>query len=65
MIEILRGIGDWIVMATYQRFEDLPVWQAALRLAEGCEDFLLAAGGRIPAAVSIMGNALPPVSSSE
>ena len=52
-------------MATYQRFEDLPVWQAALRLAEGCEDFLLAAGGRIPAAVSIMGNALPPVSSSE
>ena len=47
MIEILRGIGDWIVMATYQRFEDLPVWQAALRLAEGCEDFLLAAGGRI------------------
>jgi four helix bundle protein len=28
---------------TYQRFEDLPVWQDAIRLAEGCEDFLLAA----------------------
>ncbi len=32
---------------TYQRFEDLPVWQDALRLAEGCEDFLLAAGSRV------------------
>ena len=31
-------------MPAYQRFEDLPVWQEALRLAEGCEDFLLAAG---------------------
>lgn len=28
---------------TYQRFEDLPVWNEAIRLAEGCEDFLLAA----------------------
>jgi four helix bundle protein len=28
---------------TYKRFEDLPVWQDALHLAEGCEDFLLAA----------------------
>ncbi len=26
---------------TYQRFEDLPVWNEAIRLAEGCEDFLL------------------------
>ena len=24
----------------YDRFEDLPVWQSAIRLAEGCEDFL-------------------------
>jgi len=28
---------------TYQRFEDLPVWSAAIELAEGCEDFLSAA----------------------
>ena len=28
---------------TYDRFEDLPVWQEAIRLAEGCEDFLIAA----------------------
>jgi four helix bundle protein len=28
---------------TYERFEDLPVWQEAIRLAEGCEDFLNAA----------------------
>jgi len=46
-VEILLGIMRWFVMATYQRFEDLPVWQAALRLAEGCEDFLMAAGGLI------------------
>ena len=32
---------------TYERFEDLPVWQEAIRLAEGCEDFLLAAKDRI------------------
>ena len=32
---------------TYQRFEDLPVWQDAIRLAEGCEDFLTAAKERI------------------
>jgi four helix bundle protein len=32
---------------TYQRFEDLPVWQDAIRLAEGCEDFLIAARDRI------------------
>ncbi len=25
---------------TYKRFEDLPAWQEAIRLAEGCEDFL-------------------------
>ena len=34
-------------MATYQRFEDLPVWQEAVRLAEGCEDFIEAAKERI------------------
>ena len=28
---------------TYERFEDLPVWQEAIRLAGGCEDFLLEA----------------------
>jgi len=27
----------------YERFEDLPVWQSAIKLAEDCEDFLLAA----------------------
>lgn len=32
---------------TYERFEDLPVWQEAIRLAEGCEDFILAAKDRI------------------
>ena len=32
---------------TYQRFEDLPVWNAAIELAEGCEDFLSAAKARI------------------
>lgn len=30
-------------MPTYERFEDLPVWQEAIRLAEGCEDLILAA----------------------
>ena len=34
-------------MPTYQRFEELPVWQEAIRLAEGCEDFLEAAEKRI------------------
>lgn len=34
-------------MPTYQRFEDLPVWQVAIRLGEGCEDFLGAADKRI------------------
>lgn len=34
-------------MPTYQRFEDLPVWQTAIELADGCEDFLLAAKDRI------------------
>ncbi len=33
---------------TYERFEDLPVWRDAILLAEGCEDFLLAAKERIP-----------------
>ena len=28
---------------TCNRFEDLPAWQEAIRLAEGCEDFLLEA----------------------
>ena len=32
---------------TYQRFEDLPVWQGAIRLADRCEDFLLAAKAQI------------------
>ncbi|MFO1521600.1 MAG: four helix bundle protein [Kiritimatiellia bacterium] len=32
---------------TYERFEDLPVWQEAIRLAEGCEDLILAAKDRI------------------
>lgn len=32
---------------TYDRFESLPVWQEAIRLAEGCEDFLLAAKDKI------------------
>jgi len=30
-------------MATYQRFEDLPVWQTAAQLYERCDDFLAAA----------------------
>lgn len=34
-------------MPTYQRFEDLPVWPDAIRLAEGCEDLLQATGPRI------------------
>ena len=34
-------------MATYQRFEDLPVWQEAIVLAERCEDFIEAAKDRI------------------
>ena len=34
-------------MPTYERFEDLPVWQDAIRLAEGCEDFILATKDRI------------------
>lgn len=32
---------------TYQRFEDLPCWQEAIRLAEMCEDFLDEAGDLI------------------
>lgn len=32
---------------TYKRFEDVPVWQDAIRLAEMAEDFLLEAGARI------------------
>ena len=34
-------------MSTYSRFEDLPVWQEAIRLAEGCEDFIEAAKNSI------------------
>lgn len=34
-------------MSTYSRFEDLPVWQEAIRLAEGCEDFIEAAKNNI------------------
>ena len=30
-------------MPTYQRFEELPVWQEAIVLAERCEDFIAAA----------------------
>lgn len=32
---------------TYERFEDLPVWQDAIHLAEGCEDFLITAKSKI------------------
>jgi four helix bundle protein len=32
---------------TYKRFEDLPVWNAAIALAEGWEDFILPAKDRI------------------
>lgn len=32
---------------TYQSFEDLPVWQEAIRLAEMCEDFLDQSGSEI------------------
>lgn len=32
---------------TYKRFEDLPAWQEAIRLAEGCENFLHEAKDRI------------------
>lgn len=28
-------------MPTYKRFEDLPAWQEAIKLAEGCEDFII------------------------
>ena len=34
-------------MATYQRFEDLPVWREAIVLAERVEDFIDAAKDRI------------------
>ena len=34
-------------MPTYQRFEELPVWQEAIVLAERCEDFIEEARGRI------------------
>ena len=34
-------------MPTYARFEDLTVWQDAIRLAENCEEFILAAKDRI------------------
>lgn len=34
-------------MPSYQRFEDLPVWQAAINLAERCEDFINDAKDRI------------------
>ena len=34
-------------MPTYQRFEDLPVWQEAIVLAERAEDFIDAAKDRI------------------
>lgn len=32
---------------TYKRFEDVPVWQDAIRLAEMAEDFLLEAGAHV------------------
>lgn len=34
-------------MPTYERFEDLPVWQQSIQLAEGCEDFIIAAKDKI------------------
>jgi four helix bundle protein len=34
-------------MPTYQRFEEVPVWQEAIHLAEQCEDFLDAAKDRL------------------
>lgn len=34
-------------MPTYQRFEDLPVWQEAIRLAERSEDFIETARNHI------------------
>lgn len=34
-------------MPSYKRFEDLPVWQAAIQLAEKSEDFLDAVGDTI------------------
>ncbi len=34
-------------MPTYERFEDLPVWQEAIKLAEGCEDFIIEAKAHI------------------
>ena len=34
-------------MPSYQRFEDLPVWQTAARLYEACDDFLAAAPSRL------------------
>ena len=37
-------------MPTYQRFEELPVWQQAINLAERAEDFLELAAARVTAA---------------
>jgi four helix bundle protein len=37
-------------MPTYQRFEDLPVWQTAATLFERCDDFLAQAPARLRAA---------------
>ena len=34
-------------MATYQRFEDLPVWQTAAQLFDACDDFLAEAPHRL------------------
>lgn len=34
-------------MPTYQRFEDLPVWQTAAQLFDRCDDFLAAAPPRL------------------
>ncbi|MBI2497543.1 MAG: four helix bundle protein [Opitutae bacterium] len=34
-------------MPTYQRFEELPVWQEAIVLAERCEDFIETAKDRV------------------
>lgn len=34
-------------MPTHERFEELPVWQDAIRLAEGYEDFIVAAKDHI------------------
>lgn len=40
-------IPDSSPMPTFKRFEELPVWQEAIRPPEGCEDFIAAARDRL------------------